>query len=137
MMPTKQKKAMDKFWRTYFWITIILWVFIIEAVVTGEKIWPDTATMHVKIIGAVLYPVATLGLFGYTYGKNIFCPLYWKIFFLVLLPWEIYATIICPPDPTFSAVSFCIGLVFIVPLYIAIFLYAFKNKNLTQGGSLS
>jgi hypothetical protein len=130
-MTIQWDKIMDRFWRIYFWITIILWVFIIEAVVTGQKIWPDTFAIYFKLLIAVLYSVATLGLFGYTYGKNIFCTLYWKIFFLALICWEIYANIFLtsPSDQFFSTSSYCIGLILFAPLYIAIFLYAFKYKR--------
>ncbi len=38
-MTAERKIAADRFWRIYFWIVIIIWVFIIETVITGKKPW--------------------------------------------------------------------------------------------------
>ena len=129
-MTAKRKKAMDRFWRIYFWITIIIWVIIIEAVITDKKLWPETCTTSSKSIATGLYIAATTGLFGYTYEKNIFTPFFWKIFFCVLLSWEFYAFVfLSPPPPDISIFECLTGLILFSPLYIALFLYAFKYKR--------
>ena len=130
MMSSKQKNALDKFWRIYFWIIMIIWVIIIEAVITDKKLFPETCTTYSKLITAGLYIIATTGLFGYTYKKNIFSPVFWKIFFCVLLFWEIYTSVVLsPPAPDTTTLGCCIGLILFIPLYLAVFLYAFKYKK--------
>ncbi len=129
-MTAERKKAADRFWRIYFWITIIMWVIIIEGVITGKKLWPETCTTYFKSIATGLYITATIGLFGYTYQKNIFNAFFWKIFFCVLLCWEFYAFAFLSPPPPDNSTSGCLtGLIVFFPLYLALFLYAFKYKR--------
>lgn len=125
-MCAKQKKALDIFWRTYFWITIILWIFLIEAVITGKKFLPEAYTIYFKLIGAGVSFFATIALFGYVYKKNIFTPFVWILFFYIFLFWEIYSMVfLMYPEKGIDT----IGLILSIPLYISIFLYAFKFKR--------
>jgi len=129
-MIAERKKAVDRFWRIYFWITIIFWVIIIEAAITDKKLWPETWTTYFKSIATGFYIAATIGLFGYTYRKNIFSSFFWKIFFSVWLFWEIYASaFLMPPEPDKDTLACWIGLILFIPLYISNFLYAFKYKR--------
>ncbi|MFA5905653.1 MAG: hypothetical protein WC836_17105 [Desulfobacula sp.] len=129
-MTIKWEKAADKFLRIYFWIIIIIWVIIIEAVITDKKLLPETWAKDFKLVAGGLYVAATIGLLGYTYKKNIFSPVFWKIFFFVFLSWEIYATVfLSPPISDFSIFQHLTGLILGLPLYFALFLYGFRYKR--------
>ncbi|MBU2629202.1 MAG: hypothetical protein KKE61_11345, partial [Proteobacteria bacterium] len=76
-MTTKRKKAIDIFWRTYFFAYIIILIIGVFPSVFGENIW--TCSIQIKIMDVIFCVINVTGLFAYTYEKNVFKPVFWKI----------------------------------------------------------
>ena len=131
-MTTKLKKAVDIFWRIYFFAYIIILIIeVVPDLFCENNIW--TASIQIKIMDALFCIINATGLFAYTYKKNIFKPVFWKIFFPVLIIWHVYLNVFVMPVTTQGNTTvlewIMIDLLIHTPLYIAIFLYAFKYKR--------
>ncbi len=131
-MATKWKKPVDIFWRIYFFAYIIITILGLSLFVfKKETIW--TTSIQIKIMDVIFCIINTTGLFAYTYKKNIFKPVFWKIFFITLLIWHAYLNVFVMPvtiqGNTTVLEWIMIDLSIHSPLYIAIFLYAFKYKR--------
>ena len=127
-MAERLKRAIDTFWKIYFWVLFIL-------MLTGfanlglNKIW--------LIIDLLFSVAAFVGLFSYAYKRKVLNSISWKIFFPILLIWHfLYFGFIFPqiiePDCTIIQLVICILLW--MPFYIALYLYAFRffksDKNI-------
>ena len=130
-MTTKRKKAVDIFWRIYFFVYVIILIIAVFPGLFGKSTW--TASIQIKIMDAIFCIINATGLFAYTYEKNIFKPVFWKIFFSVLLIWHVYLNIsvmpVTMPGNTTVLEWMMIDLSIHAPLYIGLFLYAFKSKK--------
>lgn len=130
-MTAKWKKAVDLFWRIYFFAYVIILIITVFPGLFGKSTW--SASIQIKIIDVIFCIINATGLFAYTYKKNIFKPVFWKIFFPVLLIWHVYLNVfvmpVTMPGNTTVLEWIMIDLLIHAPLYIAIFLYAFKYKR--------
>jgi len=130
-MRVNWKKTADIFWRIYFFFYVIILILGVFPGVFNENIW--TCRIQIKIMDVIFCIINATGLFAYTYKKNIFNPGFWKIFFLVLLIWHVYLNVFVMPVTTPGNTTvlewILIDLSMHTPLYIAIFLYAFKYKR--------
>jgi hypothetical protein len=128
-------------WKYYFWAVLTL--DVISFVMPFERrIW------EMAEIGFFL--VALLGLFGYCWEKQMVSRLFWQIFFAAFLCWiPLYFFIlpryfsILPPATvqaglgktplltlfTLAAVTVLVH----VPLFAALFLYAFRRGDIWEG----
>ena len=131
IMATKRKKAVDIFWRIYFFVYVISFIIGMFSVVFEKNLW--TCSIQIKIIDFIFCMVGIIGLFAYTYEKNIFKAIFWQLFFLVLLIWHVYLNVFVMPATTIgnrTVLDFMIAdLSFHTPLYLAMFLYAFKSQR--------
>jgi hypothetical protein len=128
-------------WKYYFWAVLAL--DVISFVMPLERrVW------EMAEIGFFL--VALLGLFGYCWKKQMLNRLFWQVFFVAFLCWiPLYFIVlpryfnILPPLPsqtglgkTSPAMIFTLAAVTImvhVPLFAALFLYAFKRGDIWEG----
>ena len=131
-MKTKHRKSIHKFWRIYFFAYVIILIIVVLPGFFGGTIW--NASIQIKIVDVLFCIINATGLFAYTYKKNIFKPVFWKIFFPVLLIWHVYLNVFVMPVTTIgnrTVLEFIItDLSIHTPLYIAIYLYAFKYKSI-------
>ena len=130
-MTTKWEKAADIFWRIYFFAYVIILIIAVFPDLFGKSTW--TASIQIKILDAIFCIINAAGLFAYTYEKNIFKPVFWKIFFPVLLIWHVYLNVsVMPatmPGNTTILEWMMIDLLIHAPLYLALYFYAFKGKR--------
>ena len=130
-MAKKWKKAMDIFWRIYFFVYIFFLIAGVFPSLFNENIW--AASIQIRIMDVIFCIINVTGLFAYIYKKNIFNSAFWKIFFPVLLIWHVYLNVFVMPATTpgnTTVLEWIItDLSIHTPLYIAIFLYAFKYKR--------
>jgi hypothetical protein len=125
------------FWKSYFWYSIVCWVLFLTVFpsMSGNNnlsIWHSN--IWFRSIGHILNLVATLGLFAYAYQKIILTQFCWKTFFYLFLVYEIveFCTIISKVQVSvlFFGIWFAVELL-VFPLYLSIFLYAFKFRSNT------
>jgi len=116
-------------WKVYF--VIILLISILS------YIWQGLERVY-EFIDVVIFAIALTGLYGYAWGKNIFSQGYWKIFFFIMILWNIYYHYFIPP-PSKVAESLngqspqsaaTIGLIMFIPLFIAIYSYGYRRDDL-------
>jgi hypothetical protein len=117
---SKLKKAIDTFWKIYFWAFLIL-MLTAFAELGLNKVW--------LIIDLVFSIVGMIGLFSYAYKRKVFTAIFWKLFFPVLLVWHfLYSELIYP---TIAEANYTIGVRLLglsvwMPVYIALYFYAFR-----------
>jgi len=107
------------FWKIYFWFFILL---LILGYSTGGigGIW--------GIIDSVISLGALGGLYLYAYRKTLFSSMAWKTYLFMFVIWDLTYNIIIQPRASGTAFDpiNLIGLLFVVPVYIALYLYGFR-----------
>lgn len=123
----KSTTKVNILWRIYFGFLIIngIFVYLLGGVST---IW--------EIFDALISCIAFIGLFGYLFKKKIFSKLVWKIYFFVHLLWNIFYFYFIPLQERIldilqtSPSSMIIGtLIFYLPLFFALYIYAFEENK--------
>ncbi len=133
-MTPKRRKVINILWRVYFYYFILCWIIFIFSLAVFPalmEILPGTHNIWLKIVDLVIQLIAIIGLFAYIYQKRIFRPVFWKTFFCVFLIYEFADFLIMALSvqnfTTFFGWWLIVELL-LVPLVIAVFLYAFKSK---------
>ncbi len=107
------------FWKVYFWVITIL--IIVGYASEGFSSYWDIIDLPVLIC-------AFVGLFSYAYKKKIFNKIFWKSFLPIYIIWDLTYNLVLSPgyseEPT-EIIYILIGFIIIVPLYIALYKYAF------------
>ena len=107
------------FWKIYFWFFVTL--LVVGYGTEGfSGIW--------DIIDLLISMGALVGFFLYAYQKRFLNATFWKIYFPLHIIWDFSFNLIIDPRVSgnaFDAMVF-IGFLFIIPVYIAIYLYAFR-----------
>lgn len=115
------------FWRTYFCFLIFLAAL---SAIDASALRPG------KIPDLIAMILALIGLFGFAWQRKISHPLFWKIFSLIYLIWNIYFEFVfqipsyssSPRYGNFSIfMEHVLAQVKIVPLIIALYLYKPKD----------
>lgn len=131
------KLTMKKiFWKIYFWLLLV--AILSESLRQGlSRAW--------EIVDVVFTLVSMLGLFAFCWQKKLFSAMFWKIFFGSCIVWNIFQQYILPwpqvvqeameqeatkrgMDVLSQPVAATINIIFYIPLFVALYLYAFKNR---------
>jgi hypothetical protein len=126
-------------WKAYFFLMLVLTVigigfapFFLES---PERDWWDW-------IFIPMYCLQLVGLFGFAYWRPIAVPLIWRATFAVSIPYEVWnmASLILEDGPSHGLMIFMIGVAIAMlliqgPLFIAIYRYGFKCKELWHGAT--
>lgn len=115
-------------WKIYFFLILVL--TILTYLWQGfDRIW--------EVLDLILFVVAMVGLFGFAWKKKFLSSLFWKIYFVIQLIWNIYYYYFLPMSEKTSSVligvpqflSATFSLIFFIPLFIALYLYGFSEKQ--------
>jgi hypothetical protein len=110
------------FWQVYFWL--IAAIIVLSYVSKGPiGTW--------KFVDLAMSSGSLAALFLYAYRKKLFAPLFWKVYFVVFIVWDLSYNLIIEPKAkgeAFQATTL-LGFLFIAPIYVALYLYAFKYLN--------
>ena len=118
-------------WKVYFFISLIIllvspFYYVIE---------PNTFTIK-DAIDYVVWSIGLLGLFGFAYQRRIINVLFWKVWFFILVVWDISFTInsFIEEPVEFDSLSIFIAvmifIVLILPQYFAIYLFGYKSAHI-------
>ncbi len=118
-----------KLFKVYFWLLILIYpaIFIFEAYEYG----------YLEVIDYLDYLTGfllLLGLFGYCYSKRIFTNTFWRIYFPFVVIWDalmMYQGVKGEADlaqPLFMIIMAIVLLVLVLPGYIGLYLYSYKNS---------
>ena len=108
------------FWKIYSWVFTLL-VIAAYASEGFSSLW-DIVDLPISMCGLV-------GLFSYAYKKHVFNKIFWKSFLPICVIWDLTYNFVLSTEhiegPT-EYIFVLIGLImFVVPLYIALYRYAF------------
>lgn len=80
------------------------------------------------IFDYVISLIGYIALYGYSYKKQFFRPVFWKIYFILFLIWEIVivATTITHNSFNLEYMSQMFIVIIILPMFMALYKYAFK-----------
>jgi hypothetical protein len=132
------------FWIMYFALAflIVLHGFLAEGIPVMCQIGDDIYHIANNIITAF----GLVGVFGYAFRIRIFSPTIWKIYFPVIILWDIPCSYVLTSEfldlsvidywSTFWT-NFLIGLFLWIPYYVALFLYAFRFLKIVNNRKLS
>ncbi|MFH1564504.1 MAG: hypothetical protein ABIC82_01505, partial [bacterium] len=120
----------------YFWFLLIASMCAVQGFIGN---W--------DIIDLLISVIALLGLYAFCWNKKILNQMFWKIFFLANIAWMIVLTYIIPPSQQlieklpekemmvfqqniflFSTIGLIISLILLLPLFVALYSYGFKNN---------
>ncbi len=120
---------MTIFWKIYFWL---LFATLFQAFFA-----PVNTHLILNVINLITFSIATMGFWGFAWNKKVFTQMFWKTFFVVSIFWGIFSTIFFPISQEeilstgMPIVMFLlVGTLAIIPLYTALFLYAFKVRHI-------
>ena len=112
------------FWKIYFWIFTVL-------LIVGYTV--EALTSYWDIINLPISICALVGLFSYAYKKKTFSKKFWKPFWPTLIIWDLIYTFAIypkyseePTEITYTFIGYAFGYAFLLPMYIAVYRYAFK-----------
>ncbi len=124
-------KVKNVFWRVCFFAYVVLYILGISQYFEEAVWW--TASLQVKLSDLIFCIIKMIGFYGFTYQKQIFQPIFWKIFFPVLLIWHAYMNAFVLPVTTLENLTaaqwFLIDISTLAPVYAALFMYAFKSPR--------
>ncbi len=123
-------------WKVYLWALVGL--SLLGYAVLGIQ-WMQPA----DVIDLVLAFVSLVGLFGYAYSRRIRGPGFWRLWLPLQVAWSLaFALLLVPLGaaeqipveggevPGSDGWDRAIGLALALPLYVALFLYAYRSPEL-------
>lgn len=116
-------------WKAYFIIILLISIL--------AYIWQGLERFY-EFIDIIISALALAGLYGYAWGKALLSDGFWKIFFFVIIIWNILYHYFLPPPPKVAESlngqspqsAATIGLIIFIPLFIAVYSYAYRRDDL-------
>lgn len=105
-------------WKVYFWILLILEIFDVFSGATFGWV------LH--LVDIIFIAIALLGLFAYSWGKYFWPPLFWKLFSVLFIAEQLYYSLNFYFLNDAGKMTAAITGIIALPIYIILFLYAFK-----------
>lgn len=90
----------------------------------------------IKILNFIILTIFLIGIYGFCFEKKIFKPIFWKIFLILIIPWNFFellydTNIMFKSGSNLFLLFTFIMLYFLIflPGYIAVYLYGHQNSN--------
>ncbi|MFC1643769.1 hypothetical protein ACFL5C_00380 [Candidatus Omnitrophota bacterium] len=115
----------SKLWKAYFFFMVLIFIASSLDVIMKPKL--------IGVIGVPLNLASLVALFGFSFNKKILMQRFWQGAFVLCILNEIYSIAETFIRYTFSMkllIASILFLAILVPIYIAMFLYAFRKKAL-------
>lgn len=117
-----------RFWKIYFWF-ILIFSAVAYLAQGSPSAW--------ELIDLISFGVAIIGLFGFCWQKKLLGELFWRVFPVAFLVWNVFYQYFLPrlqdppdlvelPQPIVATIE----LIPFVPLIVALYLYGFKRTQL-------
>ena len=120
------------FWKIYFWFFLII---TFAGHFSYFYIFPAEHRFLVYL-GSFFSIISLVAIFGYAFKRKIIKPGFWKVFFFILIMWEISSFLLTAKwypsevNPINNPVTTLLTFVTSFPGYIAIYLYGFRSVEL-------
>lgn len=110
------------FWKIYFWILLVLLLLGYMGMAFGK------ALSMIYFFDLIISIPSLAGFFLFAYKKIFLTAKFWQPYFIIYVLWDCFFNLILGPriDNDFSWVTAFIGFVIIFPMWIALYLYAFR-----------
>jgi hypothetical protein len=112
-------------------------IFLLGSVAIYIDIFVNKSATAIDYFDLPLSLIGVFGLFGYAFKKQIINAFAWKVYFVIIVFWDIFAFLACPRQPLIVEVNLgvqIISLIFVVcfalPYYLAIYLYGYKSMTI-------
>ena len=129
LSPNESKAHGRRAWKAYFWVALIADLSLATFAFAFPEIYDTT---EITYIDFMVSAVAMIGMFGFSYRKRIARRSFWKAQFPIILSWDLYAAggdwTVWDSFSEFSP-TIAIYLTLGLPLYIALYRYAFKEDE--------
>ena len=109
-------------WKIYFCILTLL------LLTTYFSLFKSKGLYSIYTLDFLISIMSLVGLFCFAFKKKWLQVSFWKVYFFVYIVWDFSFNLLIAPriEANYSIVDSLIGLVIIIPLYIGLYLYAFK-----------
>lgn len=112
-----------------FW-KIIIWLFFVLVVVANIELLRDREIDAYDLANIFISIPSLVALGCYAYRKRVFLDTFWKVYFFVLIVWDIPWLILSATNADVLRediwLNAFIEFLFNVPIYICLYFYAFK-----------
>ncbi len=119
---------MRKAWKLYFGYMIVIYVIDLLKLLEGLT--------AMKVAGLIFNALVLVALYGFCFNRKIGERTFWKIGFIVALFQEVIFSIVqvlmLYPENSWVLITVCLIYLIpvIVPIYVAMYLYAFKREDI-------
>jgi len=110
------------FWRIYFFIITLIHIRLYS----GFLFHSDDYSLNPNVIYFDI-PVTTIALFGLfllAAEREFLGPIFWRVYFFVYMAWDIIIRVTHRPFVLESVIH---GVILLIPLYLALYIYGFKT----------
>jgi hypothetical protein len=128
-----------KWWKAYFFVVLALTIFGLVIPLFADE---ERKVAWWEWVYIPVYLVQIVGLFGFVFWRRIAAPTVWQFVFVagvVYEIWELYSMATGPELPGdyagFLASTIVGTLVLQIPLWIGLFLYGFRCRELWRGAT--
>jgi len=123
-------------WKFYFWFMLVSQsIYCVAIVVAPETLEAEA----LDYIDAVIYVVVLLAIYGFVYSKRILNRKTWQVFFPLILLWDLWSLVFdgdweqwWQSGPVVLVVLASVIAVLMIPQYIALFRYGFRERALWE-----
>jgi hypothetical protein len=120
-------------WKIYFFILLFLLLFSYADIMYKVATFFDYADIIISLI-------ALLGLFGYSFQRKIYARKLWSTWFIVIIIWDVVHNMfitkllgLAQNNIQFGLAEYLLGMLIVLPEYIALYLYGYKSTDLWKG----
>lgn len=119
-------------WNIYAWpITLLL---VAGSLVPGQNPTGNHIILTFSVLDLFISLPSLAAMHLHIWDKKLLNPLVWKTYTFVFYGWDLIYNLLIQPSLTgekFNKVSL-IGLIVLIPLYVAVFRYAFRKWNVVS-----
>jgi hypothetical protein len=129
------------YWKAYFFLGVLLLVLTAAVLIGFPLFFKDEASAPEVIAGYAAFPFYTvqlIGLYGFVYWRRVGSERLWRVVFAITAietAWNLYSLADDLPDLQGDETCFLVavsvaGTALAVPMFIALFVYAFRSPAL-------
>jgi len=114
-----------KLWKGYFFLMCLFFILIFFGLIYKPKL--------VGIVEELFNLITLVALYGFCFKRLLVQRMFWKIMFFSAVLFEIVYVMLEPvsaPSLNVMVVAYVVALILTVPVYIAMYLYAFKRNDI-------
>ena len=127
-----KKNWISRFWRIYFSIITLIHIQFYSGFLSHSGLY----SLNPKVIyfDIPITTIALLGLFLLAAEREFLGLVFWRVFFFIYLAWDIIIRVTHSPFVLKSAIH---GIIPLIPLYLALYIYAYRPTKYRMSQALN